>query len=492
MPSNRTIIPTLAALAIGLAACGGSSEDSGASETTSAPTRPPVTASPPTTADPPPTEPPTTNPPTTPPATDPATTPAPPTTAPSAWREEVAAFCTTIFDGVASVAPDDGSAADIVRFVDDLEALLPAQPDLGAIEAPSDVQPMLGDAVTLLEEGRAATTAARDAAASDEVTAAREWLRNAQDSVNRTRGLLALAGATCDSADPDRAQAGALNVPTEGNTYQANVGFGSLWASQTQYGKVTRHDPATGAVVATVDVGYPPPKLQAADGRMIVRTETQYVAIDPATNTVAATLDKVAVGPFANRSFARDGALWICDGTRLHRYDPSTLQPVAVVELGIDCVEVYATDDLVVAYRTDEDELFQSGVAAAAFVDPATNQVLATVPLPVDVGYVAVLDDAVFFPSHGGSTAVVIDRATWTVTATPDLGVATAGGLTATDGARIYVPVSGHRDVVVVDAETFAVVDTIESLGNNAPVLLDGSLWTVDSWDGLMQRHDLN
>ena len=141
--------------------------------------------------------------------------------------------------------------------------------------------------------------------------------------------------------------------------------------------------------------------------------------------------------------------------------------------------------------RTDEDELFQSGVAAAAFVDPATNQVLATVPLPVDVGYVAVLDDAVFFPSHGGSTAVVIDRATWTVTATPDLGVATAGGLTATDGARIYVPVSGHRDVVVVDAETFAVVDTIESLGNNAPVLVDGSLWTVDSWDGLMQRHDL-
>jgi hypothetical protein len=224
---------------------------------------------------------------------------------------------------------------------------------------------------------------------------------------------------------------------------------------------------------------------------MIVRTEAQYVAIDPATNTVAATLDKAAVGPAANRAFARDGAMWICDGTRLHRYDPSTLQPVTAVDLEIDCAEVYATADLVVAYRTDEEVADQTGNAAATFVDPTTNQVLATVPLPVDVGYVAVLDDAVFFPGHGGSTAVVVDRATWSVTATPDLGVPIAGGLTATDGERIYLPAAGKRDVVVVDAETFTVVDTIESLGNNAPVLLDGSLWTVDSTYGLMQRHDL-
>ena len=44
--------------------------------------------------------------------------------------------------------------------------------------------------------------------------------------------------------------------------------------------------------------------------------------------------------------------------------------------------------------------------------------------------------------------------------------------------------------MIVVDADTYAVVDTIETLGNASPVLLDGSLWTADSWDGLMQRHD--
>ena len=52
------------------------------------------------------------------------------------------------------------------------------------------------------------------------------------------------------------------------------------------------------------------------------------------------------------------------------------------------------------------------------------------------------------------------------------------------------MPATGYRDVIVVDADTYAVVDTIETLGNAAPVLLDGSLWTADSWDGLIQRHD--
>ncbi len=49
---------------------------------------------------------------------------------------------------------------------------------------------------------------------------------------------------------------------------------------------------------------------------------------------------------------------------------------------------------------------------------------------------------------------------------------------------------TGNRDVLVVDADTYAVVDTIKTLGNAAPILLNRSLWTADSWDGLIQRHD--
>ena len=91
--------------------------------------------------------------------------------------------------------------------------------------------------------------------------------------------------------------------------------------------------------------------------------------------------------------------MWICDGRRLHRYDPIMLQPVATIDLDVDCEEVYATTTSSSPTWTNED-VDQSGTAAAAFVDPASNQILATVSLPVDVAYPAVLDDAVFFPGR--------------------------------------------------------------------------------------------
>ena len=129
--------------------------------------------------------------------------------------------------------------------------------------------------------------------------------------------------------------------------------------------------------------------------------ERPYVAIDPATNTVTATLAKADVGAEANRSWAVDRALWICDGSRLHRYDPTNVSLVATVDLGIDCGQVFATSDLVVAWTFNDDG---GGASAAAFVDPATNAVVARVDLPVNVGVPVVEDDAVFFP--GSATPV--------------------------------------------------------------------------------------
>ena len=48
----------------------------------------------------------------------------------------------------------------------------------------------------------------------------------------------------------------------------------------------------------------------------------------------------------------------------------------------------------------------------------------------------------------------------------------------------------GAEEVLVVDASTFEVIDTVESLGSNSVALLDGSLWTASGAFGLLQRHD--
>ena len=138
-------------------------------------------------------------------------------------------------------------------------------------------------------------------------------------------------------------------------------------------------------MIASIDVGARPAKLQAADGRLIVRTDDAYLAVDPATDQVVATLAKADVGPAANRSWAVDGALWICDGQSLHRYEPTTFEAVTSLELGFDCGQVYATEELVIAWSYNEDE-GESGTSVAAFVDPGADEVTATVPLPVDAG----------------------------------------------------------------------------------------------------------
>jgi hypothetical protein len=227
---------------------------------------------------------------------------------------------------------------------------------------------------------------------------------------------------------------------------------------------------------------------------MWVRTADSYTAIDAATNEVAATLAKADVGPAANRNFAVDGAMWICDGSRLHRYDMATLQPVTAIDLAFDCAFVYATDELVVAWN-DNDDPGESGQSAAAFVDPASNQLLSTVDLPVDVGWPAVLDDVVFFGGDLNDAGVLVDRATWTVRSTVELpGVVGGGGGIVTDGTSIYVPTRGDEpwDVLVLDAETLEVTDTRTPLSVASVAVSDGALWVSDPYSNVLHRFDLD
>jgi hypothetical protein len=154
---------------------------------------------------------------------------------------------------------------------------------------------------------------------------------------------------------------------------------------------------------------------------------------------------------------------------------------------------VYATDDLVVAWPHNDDE-GESGTSAAAFVDPATNRLLATMSLPVDVTVPIVLEGAVFFPANGGAQNVVVDRATWTITATPDYGRSIRASQMAYDGQSIYL-IAGDKDVLVIDDQNFEVTDTIEPLTIvsriNALATTPGALWVATGDTGIVQRFDI-
>ena len=479
IPKTRTALIAATSLSVGLAACA----SDGA--TTEQPTEQPIdVAVEVTTA-------------ATDPADTPVTTVSEPTTSAAAaeassstvvddsWTEGAAAICAAYGAELPSQPDTD---VEQIAFYRDLRDRLPTLDALDLPDelrtAPTDIPAVMRQADEYLAEAEAAVAAGDDAAIAF-------GLQQYGSLLEYSAALVTIAGAKC--GDPTRAANASLNVPVP-SAEQVTAGLGSVWVSQGQFATVTRVDPDSGEVVATIDLGDVPFKIQPADGRMIVRTADAYMAIDPASNSVVATLAKSDVGPAADRSWAVDGAMWICDGQRLHRYDPATFAPTGtVIELGIDCGQVYATDDLVVAWTHNDDD-GESGTSAAAFVDPATNQLLATTALPVDVTVPIVRDDAVFFPANGGTQNVLIDRATSTVTATPDYGRSVGGSQMAFDGRSIYL-IADDKDVLVIDADNYEVTDTIEPLTLysrlNALATTPGALWVATGDTGILQRFDI-
>lgn len=490
MNITRTRLAVIVAVALTLTACGGS-DDASPDETT--PTSAPADTTAPT--------PPSTDAPASTPATEPPpTTPSPPTTEATTavtepatdWREEVTAACDGAGPLLAAIQVNDGTAASIAAEAEATKAVFEAGVSPLPIEVPSEAQATADRVATMGAEAIDHLDTSIQLAATGDTAAAQRELDEGFDRLARIATAWAIAGARCGPADPARVQNADLTVPLEMDAAQLNTGFGSIWVSERLAGRVVRLDPDTGEVQATIEVGDAPLKLQPADGVMWVRTAASYVAVDPATNTVTGTLAKADVGPSANRSWALDGAMWICDGRRLHRYDPTTAALVATIELQLDCGAVYATANLAVAWSYNEDA-GESGTSAAAFVDPSNDTVLATVALPVDVSGPAILQDAVFFPGYLGSTATVVDRLTWTVSATPDLGVPAGGtGQPAFDGTSIYVVTADEQDVLRVDGTTFAVTDIIEPLGVNAVVADHGALWVARGQPvNIVQRFDV-
>ena len=195
---------------------------------------------------------------------------------------------------------------------------------------------------------------------------------------------------------------------------------------------------------------------------MWVRTSDAYVAIDPATNTVTTTLTKADVGPEANRSWAVDGALWICDGSRLHRYDPTNVSLVTTVELGIDCGQVCATSDL--GGRVDVQRGRRRVGSFRRRIHRSGDEHRRGKGRPARRRQRAGRDGRRrLLPRYGNAGAASVDRQSWTVTE-HELDVPLGGSQPTTDGTFIYVPTADKHGIVVIDARSHQVVDKIEPL----------------------------
>jgi YVTN family beta-propeller protein len=110
----------------------------------------------------------------------------------------------------------------------------------------------------------------------------------------------------------------------------------SVWVANSEERTVSRIDPATDGVVATIPVGGRPTHLTAASGAVWVTTPQGMQWIDPKLNRVVQTVP-LRAGP-GDAELAFDGCLWVSfnDGTvrRLNPFDGQQLASISVASEG--------------------------------------------------------------------------------------------------------------------------------------------------------------
>ena len=257
------------------------------------------------------------------------------------------------------------------------------------------------------------------------------------------------------------------------------LGGGSVWigglppdaaACNPKCGQITRLDPETGAVQATITVPKYPRALAYGFGALWAEVEVPdntaalVVKIDPATNEVVAQAeipDVVVSGSTGNPRLAVGaGAVWSLYGNYLTKIDPGSGSILKNVQRAVGGDGIVANDEGLWVIENGA----RQGVSA---IDPTSLEWRQIASLPLGYIQSSTLDGNTVWltEAHGGSSGaadpvielVKIDLATGqiTFTGTPTTNVAAGGGRVWFQGfAGVRLDDTHPDDVVEIDPAT--------------------------------------
>jgi YVTN family beta-propeller protein len=233
-------------------------------------------------------------------------------------------------------------------------------------------------------------------------------------------------------------------VVLPGDTFPEGIatGFGSIWVSTVTFddpgtgflaGSVVRLDPRSGSVVGSpIPVGREAMAIAVSPEAVWVSNYVDGTVsrIDPTTNQVTAT---ISLGGHPVGIAAGYGSIWVADDNdgKVSRIDPVTNQVAATIQTreNAEGVAIGAGSVWVANYGTEGQP---GGVISR--IDPATNSVVAAVPVGVNPGFLAFGGGYLWVAMVGEPTAVQVDPATNSVRNRVDVG-AKAWGIGASDHA---------------------------------------------------------
>jgi len=294
------------------------------------------------------------------------------------------------------------------------------------------------------------------------------------------RARAAEGGTVTIVALPIRAQAAGLAV-----------GAGAVWTANARAATVSRLDPQTGQVMATIPMAAPLPPATtcyACYGAIAARGDAVWAAmyaagrvvarLDPASNTIAQTVD-VGVVPSA-LAVDEDSTLWLV----------ATLDDAVVhVDQQHSGAVTRTAVHLPAGISTGRDAVWVTAWTPGANgqvvrLDRRTGVVLASIPVGRDPGALAVADTDVWVANEADDTLSRVDARTNTVAATlpvvhDPVGVAIGADavwVVSRGAAQLSPPILSR-----IDPSRNTVVETT-ALDGTAPIGLAagaGSLWVA-------------
>jgi YVTN family beta-propeller protein len=292
----------------------------------------------------------------------------------------------------------------------------------------------------------------------------------------------------------------AAAIPVGVSPLVVAAGHGAIWVYNDMDGTLSRIDPATNAVVATIPVATPltsvPPELlgerQASPDLAIDASsvwvnkpeEQAVVEVDPQTNTVIATI-ALEADPF---SIAVDGSsLWVSlfSTSSVVRIDTATGEVVATIPGVPSPAGIAVAQDAVWVTNYWSDQVTR--------IDPQTNQVVGQIriswqgapvtghPCSLCVGEVLANEHGVWVTLRFANHIARIDPATNRLAAIIPVGIQPRS--LASDARGVWVGQQSSTGVLLIDPETNQVVAAVPA--TNAPnqlawiALAENTLWAA-------------
>ncbi len=214
-------------------------------------------------------------------------------------------------------------------------------------------------------------------------------------------------GSGSTAGTPSEATLGTLEATIDlPSPRDVTSAFGSIWVSNGPAATVTRIDPATAAIQAIVSVPDPASVLSGGDGAIFVTSYpgNSLTRIDPATNRATKTISLASAGSGPVGVVAADGDVWVGehDGTpvtSIAKVDPRTMKILDVIPVGNES----EAGPQWVASGAGSIWTDVASTNSVVRIDPTTDAVLATIPVPGGCGaQMVATDDAVWVANGGG------------------------------------------------------------------------------------------